>query len=268
MGFSSICRTKKIFRATLQLVPKSRNSTSAKTSEESKPWRITAAVSVERMPSVSPPLSPIAEKMQKMLDSIEFEQSKKSDHEMRHEEDQMYAEMKKRGEPIPAERANIITAFDDEDRWKKDADKFKPASKTTSADETNDKTSLDRALDHSLFLVLKNQDSCTLPMSHNEKGESLRKSAERALASHEINAQVIGNAPFTHFKNKYSKKYQEFSGKCGEQIFIYKAFVQDSQNNQTKDGHFWLRKCELEDLDTNNAPFKRPLLNIIYDDED
>jgi len=266
--FSSICRTSKIHRATLQLVPKSRNSTSTKPSEEKKPWQITAAVSVERMPSISPPLAPIAEKMQKMLDSIEFELSKKSDHEMRHEEDQMYAEMKQRGEPIPVERANIITAFDDEDRWKKDADKFKPASKTTSADETNDKTSLDRALDHSLFLVLKNQDSWTLPMSHNEKGESLRESAERALALHEINAHVIGNAPFTYFKNIYSKKYQESSGKCGEQIFIYKAFVQDSQKNETKSNHLWLRKSELEELDSKDAQFKKPLLNIIYDDED
>ena len=44
----------------------------------------------------------------------------------------MYAEMKKRGEPIPVERANIITAYDDEDRWKRDVDKFKPASKITS----------------------------------------------------------------------------------------------------------------------------------------
>ena len=65
-------------------------------------------------------------------------------------------------------------------------------SHSLGADETNDKTSLDRALDHSLFLVLKNQDSWTLPMSHNEKGESLRESAERALALHEINAHVIG----------------------------------------------------------------------------
>ena len=69
-------------------VPKSRNSTSAKPSEDKRPWQITAAVSVERIPSISPPLPPIAEKMQKMLDSIEFELSKKSDHEMRHEEDQ------------------------------------------------------------------------------------------------------------------------------------------------------------------------------------
>ena len=44
----------------------------------------------------------------------------------------MYAEMKKRGEPIPVERANIITAYDDEDRWKRDVDKFKPATKVTS----------------------------------------------------------------------------------------------------------------------------------------
>ena len=40
--------------------------------------------------------------------------------------------MKKRGEPIPVERANIITAYDDEDRWKRDVDKFKPATKVTS----------------------------------------------------------------------------------------------------------------------------------------
>ena len=44
----------------------------------------------------------------------------------------MYAEMKKRGEPIPVERANIITAYDDEDRWKRDVDKFKPATTVTS----------------------------------------------------------------------------------------------------------------------------------------
>ena len=44
----------------------------------------------------------------------------------------MYAEMKKRGEPILVERANIITAYDDEDRWKRDVDKFKPATKVTS----------------------------------------------------------------------------------------------------------------------------------------
>ena len=54
----------------------------------------------------------------------------------------------------------------------------------------------------------------------------MRDSAERALALQDINAKVIGNAPFTHYKNIYSKKYQESSGKIGEDVFVYKAFVQ------------------------------------------
>ena len=41
------------------------------------------------------------------------------------------------------------------------------------ADEKDDKTSLDRSLDHSLFLVLKNNNSWTLPIAHNEKGKAV-----------------------------------------------------------------------------------------------
>ena len=69
-------------------MPKSRNSTVAKTSKEPKQWRITAAVAVERLPLLNPALTPLEEKMKKLLDTIEYEQSKKSDHEVRHEEDE------------------------------------------------------------------------------------------------------------------------------------------------------------------------------------
>jgi len=263
--FHSISKTRALCRSSFHYVPKSRNSTMAKTSKNPELWRITAAVAVERLPSLTPALTPLEEKMKKLLDTIEYEQSKKSDHEVRHEEDEMYAEMKKRGEPIPVERANIITAYDDEDRWKRDVDKFKPATKVTIADENDDKTSLDRSLDHSLFLVLKNNNSWTLPIAHNEKGESLRDSAERALALQDISAQVIGNAPFIHYKNIYSKKYQESSGKIGEHVFVYKAFVQANGENKPKESHIWLRKSELEDLAGDNVgPLKKTLLNIIY----
>ena len=64
------------------------NSTVAKTSKEPEQWRITAAVAVERLPSLTPALTPLEEKMKKLLDTIEYEQSKKSDHEVRHEEDE------------------------------------------------------------------------------------------------------------------------------------------------------------------------------------
>ena len=103
------------------------------------------------------------------------------------------------------------------------------------------------------------------PSTTSKKGESLRDSAERALALQDINAQVIGNAPFIHYKNIYSKKYQESSGKIGEHVFVYKAFVKANEENKPKESHIWLRKSELEDLVGDNVgPLKKTLLNIIY----
>ena len=112
---------------------------------------------------------------------------------------------------------------------------------------------------------MKNNSSWTLPIAHNQNGESLRDSAERALALQGVSAQVIGNAPFIHYKNIYSKKYQESSGKIGEHVFVYKAFVQANEENKPKESYIWLRKSELEDLAGDNvAPLKKALLNIIY----
>ena len=52
-----------------------------------KPWKISTAVIVERLPRLTPELNPIEKKMQTLLDQMEIEQSKKCDHEMRLEED-------------------------------------------------------------------------------------------------------------------------------------------------------------------------------------
>ena len=117
-----------------------------------------------------------------------------------------------------------------------------------------------------ILRLLKKENSWTLPMAFNENSESLRESAERALELHGIKGKIIGNAPFVHYKNTYSKKFQEFSGKTGEQIFIYKAFVQADQKS-TETFH-WLLKSELEEDLSDNVQFKGPLLKIIYDDED
>ena len=89
MIFSSICRTSSIFRrSSVCFAPKWNNSTLAKSVEESKPWRITAAVTVERLPLITPQLSPLEEKVKNLFDVMEYENSKMNDHEVRHEEDQ------------------------------------------------------------------------------------------------------------------------------------------------------------------------------------
>jgi hypothetical protein len=49
---------------------------------------ICSAVIVERVPTLVPELSDLQKKMVEMLKQLEVEQSKKCDHELRHEEDQ------------------------------------------------------------------------------------------------------------------------------------------------------------------------------------
>ena len=101
-------------------------SSSQVTSEETskwaaKPWKITAAVSVERMPIVTPDLDPMQVKMNNFLQQLEMEQSLKCGHELRIEQGLELLEMKKRGEPIPADKLNVNTAEDDMEIWRKDA---------------------------------------------------------------------------------------------------------------------------------------------------
>ena len=46
-------------------------------------WKISAAVSVERLPTITPALTEMEEKLQNLFQELENEQSLKSDHEMR-----------------------------------------------------------------------------------------------------------------------------------------------------------------------------------------
>ena len=50
---------------------------------DNKQWKISAAVSVERLPTITPALTEIEEKLQNLFQELENEQSLKSDHEMR-----------------------------------------------------------------------------------------------------------------------------------------------------------------------------------------
>ena len=159
------------------------NSTSTQSVSEwaAKPWKITAAVSVERMPQITPDLDPIQQKFQGFLQQLEMEQSKKCDHELRIEQDLELLEMKKRGENIPADKLNVNTAEDDLEIWRKDADKFQIASRTTEADAKNDTQSSNRKLDKSLFLVIRNQKHWTRygPRVHNHSQRCLLHGEQR-----------------------------------------------------------------------------------------
>jgi large subunit ribosomal protein L46 len=147
------------------------------------------------------------------------------------------------------------------------------------ADEKNDTKSVLRQLDKSLFLTVQRQLGDTLfwdlPTVFNAKGESLRDSAQRAIVDHcgsKFSAQVLGNAPFAHFKVKYPKRIQEDSGHRGEKAFIYKAYyIQDQSskldlNTDLCKDFQWLNRNELcEILDPR---VRKSLLQVLYANED
>ncbi|CAL8142032.1 unnamed protein product [Orchesella dallaii] len=138
-------------------------------------WDLFAGVVVERKPVVTAKRDAMQEKYAKVVAQIEFETSKKSDHEIRHQNDKIMLEKVKSGE---IDAGNVQTARDDEDRWNVDAQNFKPASRETDADAKNDIKSLERALDSHLLLLVEqklgSEYRWICPHAKLEQGETLR----------------------------------------------------------------------------------------------
>ena len=91
--------------------------------------------------------------------TMEIEQSLLSDHEMKHRADLARAELKKRGEDADlllkdAGGGASLTARDIEDAYLKEAKAFELGSRKSEADEKNDVTSVQRARDRPLRLIV------------------------------------------------------------------------------------------------------------------
>ncbi len=246
-----------------------------KPSWDPKPWRIASAVCVERLPTLTPPLTQLQKDTLKVLGQIEVENSKLSDHEVRHLEDEKAAAKKKTEEKSINVVDTLRTAVDDEEIWAKDAESFKPASTTTEADKSKDLRSSDRELSRPLHLMVKRilgkDQFWDLPTVSHAEGESLRDTAERAISEHcgdNLKVRVLGNAPFTYYKVKFSKKVQEETESRGEKVFVFKAVFDSGKvdlNKELNSDYQWALR---EDLEEKLTPVtKKTLTPILYDEE-
>lgn len=199
-----------------------------------------------------------------MLSQIEFENSLKSDHEIRHERELVQAENLKRGDvDLDADSAKQ-TAQDFEDACNDELEKFKFAPRKTIADTKNDGKSLNRKLDETLILIAqqklgKSQVMC-LPQGKWMEGETLRQTAERVLkevAGSEIKVQFYGNAPCGFYKYKYPK--DDRTDSVGAKVFFFRAAVRDenTRNLDVKLTFGWRTKEELGQL------LKNPYCNSV-----
>jgi len=249
-------------------------------SSSSKPnlgeWLLSSAICVERAPTLTPKLTDFQIEMMKNLDQMNLENSLKSDHEIRHDRDLENAAKRKDGEQI---EAGERTAVDDQDEWEKEFAAFTPVPRKTEADEKCDVRSIRRALDRPLHLIAQRKIGDALhwdlPTAINvrEGGESMRETAERALFSHfgdGLKVSVLGNAPWTFYKYNYPRKIREQTGKRGEKVFIYKAFLESGANSIAMDqklcnDYKWVLREELWDALDHNT--RRALFDVLYNEE-
>jgi len=203
--------------------------------------KIVAAVIVERLPVVLPQISPPAEAFQSF--SFEWRQQYRREY--------------------PQEFLDASSSRGDDEGEAE----YEPAPTVTEADETNDRRSLQRALNRRLYLLIrgipyggsKDTPVWHFPEKEYAKEESLRKCAEAVMTPFVSNPEdlfFVGNAPSGHISYRLSDpNYKRFFFKS--QLIAGKVQV---KGKKIKD-YAWVSKAELSEyLDPSETEYMKKLL--------
>ncbi|XP_039488904.1 39S ribosomal protein L46, mitochondrial [Drosophila santomea] len=235
----------------------SRAQSSTATAEK---WDLYAGVLVERLPVVSKSLNPLEKQFQDLLWRVEYENSLKSDHELKHEREIVQAELIKQGKiQVDLEDGGSKqTAQDLKDAYVEELKKFQLGSRTTPDDQANKTTSTNRCLEDTLYLLVKQnlgqQEHLILPQGKREEGESMRQTAERVLrerCGQDLQVLFYGNAPVGFHKYKYPSNQRTES--VGAKVFFYRASLRSGQVPEKVTKFEWLPKKALNGKLTNAA---------------
>lgn len=247
---NTICLLNSAYKNDLALA---RSCSSAKASSGSTGWDLVGAVALERKPVISPELNALEKKYLEILRAIEVEGSLLSDHEL-----QLIEDKKRRVDSDEGVAIKIQTAQDIEDEWTKKAKEFKPASRLTEADSKGDTRTTQRCLDQALLLVVNQKlgkgHRWILPQAVRVDGETMRQTAERALAEvcgPTLDVFFLGNAPAGCYSYNYPPEFQK-NGIHGAKVFFFKAqlrngalSVNDLKSLTKADDFAWLTYKEL-----------------------
>ncbi|KAM3626009.1 uncharacterized protein V6R79_021298 [Siganus canaliculatus] len=227
------------------------------TERANSPWTLMAAVCLQRLPVISSECSPIEQHFRQMMHQMELEKSLLSDHELRLLEDAERMSRKQADDYDSDEDEDhgdqeIVLAQDLEDSWEQKLKSFQPAPRIR-ADVDLDLTSPERCLADSLLLLAEQQVAgkklWLLPQAQWQEGETLRQTAERALASLPaagFRATFLGNAPCGVYKYKLPKAARTETS-IGIKIFFFKAVVSENIGPSAPNSALmWLKKDELQ----------------------
>jgi len=241
-----------------------KSSKSANNDAKSAPstqWQLMSAICLERRPVITQEPNEMEIGYAKLMAQLELEHSLKCDHEMRHQEDLVRAEQLKRGELDEGEIFDsrvMQTAQDLEDAGTEELNKFPIAPRTTEADTNNDQTSIMRALDKYLILVVRQKlgsdTKWVLPQGAWQQGETMRQTAERVLTSicgNKIKARFLGNAPCGFYKYKFPRQMWGEGKPTGAKVFFFKAQYMDGDLEPLSkeiEEFKWLRQDEMKEI--------------------
>lgn len=130
--------------------------------------------------------------------------------------------------PIQSDWADASTQVVDEDAF---ASQFKTAPRRTAADEKKDTSTLQRALDRRLYLLVKTSEKkWDFPSAEYNPGSdaTLRAVAERACPKIEGKVYFVGNAPVHHLGD----------------VFMFRAQLVKGDVSASEE-HVWVTKSEL-----------------------
>lgn len=200
---------------------------------------------------------------------MEFENSHKSNFELKEELDIAKARLLKEGkQKVDLDAVAQQTALDLKDLWKKERSRFQPAPRTTGADEENDTRSTERKLDHPLTLILEqklgNEQLFLLPQGKISNGETLYDAAQRIikeLCGDTIQTSIYGRAPCGFFKYKYPKANR--GEVVGAKVFFYRAILKGGQVDAKRANFEWLNKEELLTKVDKCSNYKRSISKFI-----
>ncbi|XP_061558015.1 39S ribosomal protein L46, mitochondrial [Phycodurus eques] len=222
------------------------------------PWTLMAAVYLQRPPVISADLNPVEQRFAQMMQQMELEKSILCEHELRLLEDAERLRRRQADDYNEDEdddgrkEQDIVLTQDLEDEWERKLKTFSPAARVTDVDK--DLSSSWRLLSDSLVLLSEQQVGSTklwlLPQAQWRSGETLRHTAERALAcltEPALKATFLGQAPCGVYKYKLPKTARSDTT-VGSKIFFFKAILtHDSTRNAEPNGSImWLSKRELQ----------------------
>lgn len=185
------------------------------------------------------------------MKQIEFEQSCKSDFEVRDEKDKLITQLTQKGNIDDVETALQQTAQDLKDAWRDELQKFQLNSRLTEADRQNDVKSTSRKLEETLVLLVEqtlgNEKLMLLPQGKRQDGETMRQTAERVLkesCGDDIEVMFYGNAPCGFYKWKYPVDQRGQS--VGAKLFFYRSAYKKGHVNEKQSKFEWLDKKEVQ----------------------